>query len=152
LEALSEQDRAKLPIYEAKIMGAERLRPKHGNCVIVCSIPLIGIPVAQRLWPGEDSLAIILTPYELRRWREDYKHPQEAFWWWMDYSWAIEDRPNLKSFRCNKQDIQLPHGESPWLVNSGLSWGPLAGGGTTELWSWNGREAKFIRDIERWIS
>src|SRR5262249_38875137 len=68
LEALSEEDRAKLPIYEARIIGAERLQRKDGNCVTICSIPLIGIPVAQRLWPGEDSLSVILTPEESRRW------------------------------------------------------------------------------------
>src|SRR5262245_19501115 len=49
LEALSEEDRAKLPIYESKITSAERLRPRDGNTVIICNIPLIGIPVAQRL-------------------------------------------------------------------------------------------------------
>ncbi len=150
-QALSEQDRAKLPIYESKIMKAERLRPKDGHCVIICSIPFVGVSVAQRLWPGEDSLSIILTPLELRQWWETYKHPEEAFWWWIDYWWKIEDRPNTKRSRFRKQDLQVPDGESPWLVTSGLRWGPLAGGATTELWSWNGREAKFVRDIGKLI-
>src|ERR1051325_5218755 len=80
LKKLSDQDRAKLPIYEAKITGAERIRPKDNNCIIICSIPSIGIPVAQRLWPGHDSLSIILTLEESRQWWEMYKHPEGALW------------------------------------------------------------------------
>jgi len=143
----SEQDRAKLLVYETKIKLAERLQPKDGASVLICSIPLIGVPVAQRLWPGEDSLSVILTPEELKKWQGIYKHPEEAYTWWIDYWWTIEERPDPNAAICRGRNIQVPQGESPWLVTSGLSWGPLAGDSTTELWSWNGSEARYVRNI-----
>jgi hypothetical protein len=80
---LGDRERAKLPIYEGKITQAERLRPRDNCGIIICSIPLIGISVAQRLWPGQDDLAILLTPEELCRWQDIYKHPEDAFQWWI---------------------------------------------------------------------
>ena len=143
----SEQDRAKQAIYEARIKSAERLRAKEGAGVIICSIPLIGVPVAQRLWPGEGEPSLILTPEELEAWRGVYKHPEEAHRWWIDYWWNIEDPPDPASILYREDVIEVPHGESPWCVRSGLSWGPQTGGVDIELWSWNGREAKYLRDI-----
>jgi hypothetical protein len=144
---LSEQDRAKLPIYAQKIQNAERIRPKDEAEVIICRMPWIAIPVAQRLWPGEDDLSVILTPEELRGWNEIYKHPEAVGLGWVNYWWDIDDRPDPNSLRYQHHDIHVADGENPWIVTSGLSWGALAGGVISELWSWNGTGANYVRSV-----
>ena len=149
--SLSDSDRAKQQIYEAKIKNAERLpQSLYLNKITICSMPLVAISVAQRLWPGEDDSTIILTPDEQSKWHTIYSHPKDAFWWFIDYWWNIDDSPKQKFsvgditfFNWNENEV--PEGNSPWLVNSGLRWGPLYGGGSTELWLWDGKHCKFAR-------
>lgn len=150
-ESLTERERAKLPIYGNKIKSAERLRPRNNKAIISCCLPLIGVPVAQRLWPGKASLTVILTPEEWASWWKTYEHPEGALQWWISYWWNIEDPPDSKSIPNRNRDLRVPQGESPWLVSAGLSWGPLAGGSTEDLWAWNGREARFLRHVGRSI-
>lgn len=149
LESLTNSDRVKLSIYEEKISKAERLRPRRNTCVTICSIPLIGIPIALRMWPGNNGDTLILTPEELSQWCKIYKHPEEAHWWWIRYWWKIDDRPDPKSIRNRDKDLTVPDGTTPWLAESGLRWGPMAGGSTTELWSWDGTQAKIVREVSR---
>ena len=78
--SLSDSDRAKQQIYEAKIKNAERLPQKlTHNMVTICGMPLVAISVAQRLWPGEDDNTIIQTPEEQLKWDEIYSHPNDTF-------------------------------------------------------------------------
>jgi hypothetical protein len=149
--SLSDSDRAKQLIYEAKIKKAERLPQKQSrNKVTVCRMPLVAISVAQKLWPGENDDTVILTPEEQSKWDEIYSHPKDTFWWIIDYWWSIDDSPEQKwtfgdvAF-YNWNDNEIPEGSSPWLVLSGLQWGSLFGGSDTELWLWDGSRCKFIR-------
>jgi hypothetical protein len=148
--SLSYSDRAKQQIYEAKITNAERLPPAR-NTITICQMPLIAISVAQRLWPGEDENTVILTPEEKSKWNEIYSHPKDTFWWFVNYWWSIDDSPEQKfSFGerftiSNWEDNDVPEGNRPWLVHSGLRWGPLHGGIRTELWLWDGSNCKFVR-------
>jgi hypothetical protein len=116
-------------------------------------MPLVAISVAQRLWPGENDSTIILTPEELSKWEAIYSHPKDTFWWFVHYWWTINDSPEQKfsigdvTF-SNWNENEIPEGNSPWLVRSGLQWGPLFGGGSTELWLWDGKHCEFIRLVD----
>jgi hypothetical protein len=153
--SLSNIDRAKQQIYRAKITNAERLSP-GGNRVTICCMPLIGISVAQKIWPGEDDSIILLTPEENSRWHEIYLHPKDTLWWFINYWWSINDSPERKFIESdnatmyNWYENEVPEGASPWLVTSGLQWGPLYGGLKTELWLWDGNHCKFIRVTRAW--
>jgi hypothetical protein len=120
-------------------------------------MPSLAIPVAQRLWPGEDDHSILLTPEEHSQWRQIYSHPERALWWFRNYWWSVDDRP-APSSQLDGQDLDNETASKRWvtgllaklglekkvyLVKSGVQWGPLAGGEDVELWSWNGRNCKF---------
>ncbi len=147
---LSKVDRAKQQIYKTKISNAERPPPDR-NKATICRMPLIAISVAQRLWPGKDEHTVILTPEEKSKWNEIYSHPKDTFWWFVNYWWSIDDSPNQKVSLgeritiSNWDDNDVPEGNLPWLVHSGLQWGPLYGGSKTERWLWDGNNCKFVR-------
>ena len=149
--SLGSTDQAKQQIYETKIKNAEPLPQVLTQYKItICCLPLVGISVAKRLWPGESDRTVILTPEEKSRWNEIYSHPKDAFWWFIHYWWSIDDSPEQKFTAgdvtfTNWFDNEVPEGCSPWLVNSGLRWGPLFGGAKTELWLWDGNNCKFVR-------
>jgi hypothetical protein len=123
-------------------------------------MPLIAIPIAQRLWPRDDDRTVLLTPEEESRWNEMYSHPDGSFQWFARFWWSIDDSPEREFslnmpegrtfFWWDEDDVQ--DGESPWLVTVGHSYGPLAGAGHQELWSWDGRQAKFVKNVGNWIS
>jgi hypothetical protein len=124
----SDSDRVKQQICEAKIKNAEHLPQKlTHNKITVCRMPLVAISVAQRLWPGEDDNTIILTPEEQSKWDEIYLHPKDTFWRFIDYWWIIDDS-SKQDLTIGKVKIpnwsknEVPEGNSPWLVLSGLQW------------------------------
>ena len=146
-DTLNARDQAKLPIYESLIKNAELLPLRRKNEAVICSIPLIGISTAMSLWPGADDRCVLLTPDELSKWRMIYEHREETFWWFTDYWWHIEDPPRPNSFWTHDTELKTFDGTDPWLVVSGLSWGSLAGGETADLWSWDGKQAEFVRNV-----
>jgi hypothetical protein len=133
-ESLSNCERAKQRVYEEKLnLNSPHIGP--GVTVVICSMPLLAIPVAQRLWPRANDRMVILTPEEKARWNEMYLHPEGAMPWFSHYWWSIDDSPK---------------GEHRWVVTVGQSY--LGSGcGRSELWSWNGRQAKFIRVLSSWL-
>jgi hypothetical protein len=151
-ESLSSRDRELQRIYEAKFA-----RPLLGreSFVAICSMPLIAIPVARRVWP-QDRRIVLLTPDEESKWDEIYSHPKDTFLWFSRHWWSVNDSPEqfsvgTNSFTLWKED-DIPDGGSAWLVTIGHVYGPLAGRGHTELWSWNGKRATFIKNISNWMS
>jgi hypothetical protein len=147
LESLPPRERAKLPIYEAKIQNAERLPSRRRSEVVFCCLPVEAIPVAQQSWPGDDERSVFLTADELSRWRQIYRHPESSFWWFIHYWWTVEDPPKPNGRWSHGKVLTVPDGADPWLVVSGLHWGALAGGEVAELWSWNGKDARFVKHV-----
>ena len=133
-ESLSNSERAKQRVYEEKF-NFNSPEIGRGVTVVICSMPLIAIPVAQRLWPQANDRRVILTPEEEARWNEMYLHPKGAIPWFSRFWWSIDDSPK---------------GEHRWVVNVGQTFNG-SGCGHTELWSWNGRQAKFIRVLSNWL-
>jgi len=144
VESLSARDRAKIEIYETKIDTAERLTRRRENEVVICCLPTMAIPIAQRLWPGADKRSVFLTLQELAQWNAIYTHPDDSFWWFTHYWWNVEDSPDPDGRWADDIELNVPDGNDPWLVTSGLQWGDLAGGQVVELWSWNGKEANSL--------
>ena len=149
-DSLSARNRAKLPIYQSMIETAERLPGLRCNTIIICSLPAMAIPIARRLWPGEDSRCVFLTREELDHWHEIYEHPDASFWWFMYYHWEIQDPPRSPGIWGNAHPLVVPEGCEPWLVCSGLNWGSLAGGGREDLWAWDGTTARFVNNYCDW--
>ena len=143
-ELLDIVDREQQRIYEAKfneppLTGGE-------TTVALCSMPLIAMSVARRLWPINDEHMVLLTAEEALRWNDNYSHPQGCFEWIANFWWNVDDSPN-RNFPLN-----VPEGESPWIVTIGHQHGPICGAGHDELWSWNGRQARLIEKLGWWIS
>jgi hypothetical protein len=145
--SLNPRDNAKLAIYESLITKAEQQPQQRRNEVLICSIPRLGMPIAMSLWPATDDRCVFLTPDELSEWRTIYEHHEESFWWFANYWWHIEDPPRTNSLWEQDTELNTSDGADPWLVVSGLSWGSLAGGETADLWSWDGRQARFVRNV-----
>jgi hypothetical protein len=121
-------------------------------------MPLLAFPVAQRLWSRDDGRIVLLTPEEERQWDEIYSHPEDSFQWYARFWWIVDDSPE-QEFSLSEsrpfawwEEKDMQEGENAWLVTVGQSYGPLAGAGHVELWSWNGTEAKFIKKLASWIS
>lgn len=151
-DELEGRDLAKLKIYEAKIASAEQL-PQRSHTALICSLPRIAMPLAQRLWPGRQE-AVLLTREELSQWNEVYQHPETSFWWFVHYWCSIDETPErIESFggrtKSQWEEADVPSGSEAWLVESGLQWGPMAGGCNTDLWLWNGRECRFAKEVSR---
>lgn len=144
---LSDRDKAKLSIYETLVTKAERVPLRRTNEALICSMPLLGIPAAVSLWPGTEENSVILTPDEMSEWGDIYEHQPEAFWWFTDYWWRIEDPPKPNTLWTHDTELTTPESTAPWLVVSGLSWGSLAGGETADLWSWDGTHAEFVENV-----
>lgn len=147
--ALAPRDLAKLPIYEALVRRSERVTPSRSSEALFCSIPLMAIPVVLRCWPGDDDRTVVLTPDEWNQWRKIYQHPDDAFWWFSHVWWRIDDPPDPDAPGMDGKKLALPEGETPWLVTSGILMGPMSGGSTSELWSWNGTSARFVKRVSR---
>jgi hypothetical protein len=157
VNSLNRCDREKQRIYKATL---HRRMVVQDMTVAICEMPLIAMPIAQRLWPSDDERVVLLTPEEQSRWNEMYSHPKGAFWWFAYFWWKIEESPELEFAPTHPNgqeplwwnDDDVPNGECPWLLSVGASYGPLAGSGHQELWLWNGRRAKFIKNVSTWIS
>ena len=145
---LSRRDLAKLKIYERLIGSADRLRHKKYE-IVICTLPVLGFPAAQRLWPGQEENVVLLTPKELSEWHDIYHHPDSSFWWFSYYHWEVQDPPKTDGIWAESR-ISVPKSEEPWRVISAHTWGSLAGGGKAELWSWNGKRAKFVENAGGW--
>jgi hypothetical protein len=153
-DLLSNCDRGKQQVYEAILKPVLR-QPMH---VAICCMPLIAMPVAHRLWEIDDNHNVLLTPEEESRWNELYSDPFKSFVWSTRYSWIMDDFPKREISYSEGNAItrwdenELQEGEQPWLVHVGQGNGPLSGAGHTELWSWNGLQARFIKTLSHWIS
>jgi hypothetical protein len=154
-DSLSNRDRAMQRIYRIKFMESP-VTPQ--GMVAICCMPVLAIPVAQHAWPVRDQRIVLLTPEEKSQWEEIYAHPEHSLQWFAHYWWHIDDsagqgpRANagLTMFRWREQDA--PDGVKLWVVSVGESYGPLAGAGRGELWSWNGQRASFVRNVGEWSS
>jgi hypothetical protein len=154
VDSLTDRDRQQQRIYESKLERPVLARP---NSVAICRMPLIAIQVAQSRWTCDDNRMIFLTPEEEAQWDKIYSHPEDAFSWIVQFWWNIDDSPvrvetaSGQPF-ANWEEGELSEGELPWLVEVGHFYGPLSAGGDKELWAWNGKDAKYIKTIESWVS
>ena len=115
-------------------------KPHH---LAVLSTSRVGLAAAQEVFRGSD--AVVLEESERRRWFDEVCPAENrAFWWFALAWWSVEERIAGKEATGIRQQPPLSPGSSYWVVNSGVQSAPLAGGGDSELWRWDGQRAEFI--------
>jgi hypothetical protein len=123
------------------------------------------MPVARRVWNKRLDHIVLLTPEEGAQWNQIYKVPSELHIWWFSLrSYNIDEKPERlvhrgrsddstgKPPQCLWDESDIPPGCEAWTYSSGMTFGPLAGGGSTDLWLWDGQEPRRIRELSCWMS
>jgi hypothetical protein len=133
---------AKMSEFAATRDGLVTLAPRPHQLAVL-STNRIGLPAAEKLFGG--SGAVILEESERRYWFSDvFADRREGPWWYVFAWWTIQD--GLDSVHAER--IRGRHltaqGHSWWVTESGVQWGPLAGGCHQELWRWDGAQVEFI--------
>jgi hypothetical protein len=115
-------------------------RPHH---VTVLSTNQVGLPAAEELFGR--SGAVILEESERSHWFDEiYQRDYHWLWWFTFAWWSIRDGMTHEDVERIRQRHSTRRGSSYWVVDSGVQWGPLQGGGEEEWWSWNGERAEFL--------
>jgi hypothetical protein len=101
---------------------------------------------AEKVFGG--SGAVILEESERFYWfTEVYKVHQEALWYAFAW-WTVEDVWSARSRSRFAKRVSVLPGSSYWVLKSGVQWGPLEGGGRSELWQWDGERATFVEEYQ----
>jgi hypothetical protein len=122
--------------------GLVTLAPSPHHLAVV-STTSVGLVAAAEVFGSRG--AVILEEAERLYWfTEVYKDHLEPLRWYTFAWWTLEEgavgtRPDSSQWRAS-----LLPGSSYWIVNSGVDWGPLAGGGEIELWQWDGERATCL--------
>ncbi|MFT3880590.1 MAG: hypothetical protein QM703_13115 [Gemmatales bacterium] len=156
-ESLSNSERAQQQIYQDKFGHGMQALGREMS-VTICCMPALAISIADRLWPRNNIHTILLTRDEKEQWNEMYTHPEGSFEWFSQYSWHVDTSPEQKIVLSDDYTItqwepeDIPQNEQPWLVSVSQWHGPLSAAGHTELWTWNGSQARFIKKVSDWVS
>lgn len=98
------------------------------------------------------SGAVIVEEAERRYWFEEvYQERKDALWWYSFAWWTIRDGVDAHQMERFGGRVPASPKEAYWIVDSGVQWGPLAGGGRQELWRWDGAQAEFIETGEQYM-
>lgn len=111
----------------------------------ILSTTRIGLTAAQQVF--DQTKWVILTAEELGLWYDIYPRDPEKFWWEAYAWWSLHDGlldDGIDAPESLRNRYPIPEGSSYWVVISGVSWGPQAGGVRHELWRWDGVSAEFI--------
>lgn len=156
-DLLSNEERGQQQIYQ-KLFTHDPPQSGHERNAVLYTMPTIAMLVAHRLWPHLNHHTIILTLAETERWNNIYTPPEDCWEWYSHYTWDIDTAPAQRIELFNDHNTNqwesedFPDNEQPWLVSASQYHGPLAAAGHTELWSWNGSQARFIKDVSSWVS
>lgn len=144
---LSSSEQAMYTLYQRKINELERLTDKNPYQATIFSFSLICLLAARELWPSQINNGIQLTPDELGRWGEIYSHPEEEFWWFTNYWCSIDNSLRNDEMLESVSFVPQKRDKEHWIVTTGLIWGPMAGGETSEHWEWDGQDPRFVEHI-----
>jgi hypothetical protein len=115
-------------------------RPHH---VAVLSTTRVGLAAAAKVF--SESSAVILEESERTHWfTQIYRASPERLWWYSFASWRIQ--VGLDDNKAQELCRRYPASSSNsyWIVESGVQWGPLAGGCREELWRFDGARGEFV--------
>jgi hypothetical protein len=113
------------------------------NQAAILSTSRVGLAAAFQVF-GESG-AVILEQSERERWlTEICPIDHEGFWWYAFAWWTIREDLAGEDEAAISGGHPIPEDASYWIVESGVQWGPLAGGANHELWRWDGERAEFI--------
>ena len=134
--------RDKMSAFVESQDGLVTLAPRP-HYLAILSTNRVGLAAAEKLF--DSSTAVILEESEQSRWfNETYPAPEERLWWYGLAWWRIQVNPG--EIETERIDRRTPRSsmDSFWIVESGVQWGPLAGGSRQELWRWDGTQATFV--------
>jgi hypothetical protein len=138
--------RDKMRLFAESKDGLVILTPRP-HVLAVLSTSRVGLPAANALFSG--SGAVILEESDRRRWfTEVHEVQHDALWWFAFAWWTIDDNVVDEVPEPIRRQVPATPGTSYWVLKSGAQWGPLAGGGRSELWQWDGERAEFIEEYE----
>jgi hypothetical protein len=158
-ESLSDYQRAQRKLIEDLMEATAACKGQSRGSVELCSMPSFVMLIAERIFPRGASERVFLTRQEMKQWEQIYFHPKglRDFNWFNNYWWEVYDASELREYfrrasalKWNPNDV--PAGETPFLLSFGCYFGPLASRAKVDLWTWNGQEAKFIRNVSHVIS
>jgi len=134
--------RDKMSAFAQSQDGLVSLAPGPHRLAIL-STTRLGLAAAEELF---GSSAVILEESEQSRWfAEIYPASDQGPWWYALVWWTIQVRPrDIEDERIERPNSGSSTG-SDWIVESGVRWGPLAGGSRHELWHWDGKQAVFVK-------
>jgi hypothetical protein len=149
-DSLDLVDAATFRILEPKIRNCEHV-PCRGNFTVAFfTAPLHVLPLVAQLWQSSYRHAVFLTPEELAEWQRIYasEEADQDSWWFIFQDWNAEIKPFPDPCWLKEASFEDAPGLTYVLITCGLSWGLLAGGYKTELWSIDkaGKES-FVLDV-----
>jgi len=113
------------------------------HCLAILSTTRVGLAAAEEVFGS--STAVILEESEQSRWFSEVDAARDRMLWWYALAWW---RTPVGLGDIEAERIELRNSSSPtgsyWIVESGVQWGPLAGGVRQELWRWDGTQAGFV--------
>jgi hypothetical protein len=125
--------------------GLVTLAPRPHR-VTILSTTRVGLAAAEELFGVS---AVILEDSENSRWfAEVYPAPdQSPGWYTLVWWWIRVDLRDIEAERIDRPNSSSSIG-SYWIVESGVLWGPMAGGSRQELWRWDGTQAVFVKTYQ----
>lgn len=116
---------------------------RRAHHLTVLSTNQVGLAAAEELFGT--SGAVILEESERSHWFDEiYQRDDQGLWWVAFAWWRIRDDIKREELERIRQRHPTLPGSSYWVVDSGVQWGPLQGGGEEEWWSWDGERAEFL--------
>lgn len=123
---------------------------RGGNCASIVSTSRVGLSAAYELF--RETEAVILEETERRHWFRDIYRMElrEGFRWFQFLWWTLSESVPDEDKEYVARNYTLPSSCAFWVVQTGWSGGPLAGGGRNDLWCWDGETAEHVDMYSVW--
>ncbi|MFO0811942.1 MAG: hypothetical protein U0796_01905 [Gemmatales bacterium] len=170
LRAYAEDCRRRMPLLDQSQLTTEQLAKQQVMQTVmtqqyarqyranIVTMPLLAISLAYHLWPVVDSNVVYLTHEELEAWRNSNRAFDKKYWYaFHELRWQEPPFEGPFLGRVDMEIIQrknkLHSHEMLWLVSVSEVIGPLCGGGHSNLWVWDGKQPRLLKErIAMWVS
>lgn len=116
----------------------------------ILSTDRVGLPAAEQVFSGTGALILETAECDDLCKELFAEHDDASFWWFAFGRWTIEEGASWHTgldAESLRRNFPIPEGSTYWTVNSGVTWGGLAGGTNHELWKWDGQRAEYLETV-----